>query len=77
MNLLKVWLYLIDNKREVIKTSEIASELQISVDSVKRAKKALEHDIQAIISERRSVIVANGGFRSLGSSIMVKAWLDE
>lgn len=77
MNLLKVWLYLIDNKKEVIKTSEIALELGMSTDSVKRAKKALERDIQAIISKRRTTISANGGYRCLGSSITVKAWLDE
>ena len=77
MNLLKVWLYLIDNKKEVIKTSEIALELGISTDSVKRAKKALERDIQAIISKRRTTTLANGGYRCLGSSITVKAWLDE
>ena len=34
MNLLKVWLYLIDNKQEVIKTSEIAEELGLSKDSM-------------------------------------------
>ncbi|MGN0707488.1 MAG: hypothetical protein ACI4JC_05750 [Faecalibacterium sp.] len=77
MNLLKVWLYLIDNKKEVIKTSEITLELGMSTDSVKRAKKALERDIQAIISKRRTTISANGGYRCLGSSITVKAWLDE
>ena len=77
MNLLKVWLYLIDNKKEIIKTSEIAEELDLSTDSVKRAKKALERDIQAIISKRRTTTSANGGYRCLGSSITVKAWLDE
>lgn len=77
MNLLKVWLYLIDNKKEIIKTSEIAEELDLKPDSVKRAKKALEKDIQAIINKRKTTISANGGYRCLGSSITVKAWLDE
>lgn len=77
MNLLKVWLYLIDNKKEIIKTSEIAEELDLKPDSVKRAKKALEKDIQAIINKRRTTTSANGGYRCLGSSITVKAWLDE
>jgi len=34
MNLLKVWLYLIDNKKEIIKTSEIAEALGISSSTV-------------------------------------------
>ena len=77
INLLKVWLYLIDNKHEIIKTSEIAEELSLSTDIIKRAKKALEQDIQAIVSKRRATLSANGGYRCLGSSITVKAWLDE
>lgn len=50
---------------------------ELSTDSVKRAKKALERDIQAIISKRKTITSANGGYRCLGSSITVKAWLDE
>lgn len=77
MNLLKVWLYLIDNKEEIIKTSEIAEELGLSKDSVKKAKKALERDLHAIISKRKTTVSANDGYRCLGSSITVKAWLDD
>lgn len=77
MNLLKVWLYLIDNKKEIIRTSEIAEELDLKPDSIKRAKKALDKDIQTIVNKRKTIVSANGGYRCLGSSITVKAWLDE
>ena len=77
MNLLKVWLYLIDNKKEIIKTSEIAEALGISQSTVKNAKRALEKDIHAIMSERVTTVSDDGQFRCLGSSVTVTAWLDE
>ena len=77
MNLLKVWLYLIDNKQEVIKTSAVALELGLSKDSVKRAKKALEQDMNAIISKKKAKISENGWYCCLGSSITLNAWVDD
>lgn len=77
MNLLKVWLYLIDNKKEIIKSSEIAEELGLSTDSVKRAKKALEKDMHAIISKRKAIVTESGWFYCLGSSITLNAWVDD
>ena len=77
MNLLKVWLYLIDNKKEIIKTSEIAEALGISQSTVKSAKRALEKDIHAIMSKRITTVSNDGLFRCLGSSVTVTAWLDE
>ena len=77
MNLLKVWLYLIDNKQEVIKTSEIAEELGLSKDSIKRAKKALEQDMNAIISKKKAIIAENGWYCCQGSSITLNAWVDD
>ena len=77
MNLLKVWLYLIDNKEEVIKTSAVAEELNLSKDSVTRAKKALEKDMHAIISKKKAKIAENGWYCCLGSSITLNAWVDD
>ena len=38
MNLLKVWLFLLDNKKEIIKISDITTSLGVSKDIVKRAR---------------------------------------
>lgn len=40
INLLKVWLYLIDNKKEILTTKGIAKELGLSEGVVKRTKQA-------------------------------------
>jgi len=77
INLLKVWLYLIDNKKEILTTKGIAKELGLSEGVVKRTKQALDKDIQTIVNKRKTIVSANGGYRCLGSSITVKAWLDE
>lgn len=77
INLLKVWLYLIDNTCEVITSSEIAAALDISPSSVKRAKKALVNDIGAISSEPITKKSLYGGYMCFGSRISVFAWLDE
>lgn len=75
MNLLKVWLYLIDNKRPVITTAMIAEDLNISESVVKNAKRALVRDIQAVISER-CTHYTDGEYRCEGSAIIARAWLD-
>ena len=77
INLLKVWLYLIDNTCEVITSSEIAAALDISPSSVKRAKKALVNDIGAIHSKPEIKKTKSGSYICLGSTISVFAWLDD
>lgn len=75
MNLLKVWLYLINNKAEILTTAKIAEDLNLSESVVKNAKRALVRDIQAVISERRTRC-ADGEYRCEGSLITAKAWLE-
>ena len=74
---LKVWLYLIDNRREVITSGEIAEALDVSVSSVSRARQVLMNDLNAIQSKTINKQLPDGGFCCLGSNIVVKAWLDE
>ena len=76
IQILKVWLYLCDNKKEIIKTSEIAESLNTSPSTVSRAKKALEQDIGAIVCQTRGE-VWDGRFYCLGQAITVAAWIDE
>ena len=56
---------------------EIAEELGLSKDSIKRAKKALEKDMHAIISKKKATIAENGWYCCLGSSITLNAWVDD
>ena len=74
---LRVWLYLIDNKREIIRSSEIAYALGVSVDMISAAKKVLTDDLHAIVCNRVNKINPDGSFRCLGSNIDVNAWLDD
>lgn len=77
MALLKVLLYLINNEREIIRTSDIAEELGLSTSTVKNAKRALVKDVKAIVSDKQTIIDVSGVYRCLGSTITVRAWLDD
>ena len=74
---LKVWLYLIDNRQEIITSSQIAEALAVSASTVSKAKTVLTRDLEAIKSQRINKHTSDGGFYCLGSSIDVKAWIDE
>ena len=74
---LKVWLYLIDNRQEIITSSQIAEALAVSASTVSKAKTVLTKDLEAIKSQRINKQTSDGGFYCLGSSIDVKAWIDE
>ena len=43
-----------------VRLPEIAEELGLSKGSIKRAKKALEQDMNAIISKKKAIIAENG-----------------
>ena len=60
--MLRVWLYLIDNKREIIRSSEIAHALGVSVDMISAAKKVLTNDLHAIVCNRVNKINSDGSF---------------
>lgn len=72
---LKVWLYLIDNHREVLKSSEIAQCLGVSVSTVSRARQVLI-DMNAIKADKVNLKDALGQIRCLGMTIVVNAWID-
>ena len=77
VNLLKVWLFLIDNKKETLYIHEIATALGISTSTVKRAKSILEHELKAIDSKPVIVKKSDGIYFCLGSSIQALAWIEE
>ena len=74
---LKVWLYLIDNRQEVITSSQIAAALAVSESAVSKARSVLTKDLGAIKSKTVNKQMPDGSFHCLGSSIDVKAWIDE
>lgn len=76
INILKVWLYLIDNQLEVITSSMIAECLNVSVSTVSRAKRVLEKDLNAIQCRKRGTMRGEL-YRCLGQTITVSAWIDE
>lgn len=72
---LKVWLYLIDNHQEVLKSSEIADCLGVSISTVSRARQVLI-DMNAIKADKVNLKDALGQIRCLGMTIVVNAWID-
>lgn len=75
IQVLKLWLYLIDNQEPILKTSEIAAALNVSVSVVKKAKAALQKDIGAIVSQK--VTKKDGDqYHCIGTNIVVTAWVD-
>ncbi len=76
INLLKVWLYLIDLPLECLITSkQIADALDVSESVVKRVKSALCKDIGIIFSKSIHEKNLNGEYRCLGSQITMAAWI--
>lgn len=74
INVLKLWLLLIDNGKKIIKTETIAKELDISRSTVQRAKKTLE-DIGAIKTTNEYYKVTQNIYYRLGQTIDVSAWV--
>ena len=52
--ILRVWLYLIDNQREIITTKDIAADLQLSEKTIGNVKKILVEDLKAIKCTNRA-----------------------
>ncbi|MEA5146565.1 MAG: hypothetical protein VB041_11070, partial [Candidatus Limiplasma sp.] len=63
MALLKVWLFAIQNHKDVVTAKEIAEELSLSVSIVKNAKRALAKDIKAINIQRKTEMIEDGVYR--------------
>ena len=64
---------------ELPDVSWLSSEeaLAVSASTVSKAKTVLTRDLEAIKSQRINKQTSDGGFYCLGSSIDVKAWIDE
>ena len=75
-SVLKVWLFLIDNREDIIKSKDIGNALGISESSVLRAREVLI-GINAIRVNKINIKTSRGGICCLGSRVDVNAWIDD
>lgn len=71
---LKVYLWILDNKEPVITNKQIANDLVLSVSTVCSAKNVLEREYHAIERERITERIGEDRFRNLGQEITPMAW---
>ena len=73
--ILRVWLYLIDNQREIITTKDIAADLQLSEKTIGNVKKILVEDLKAIKCTNRAKKIDERTYIKLGQTIDTFAWI--
>lgn len=71
---LKVFLWIADNKFEVVTNQIIADELRISISTVVSAKNVLERDYEIITKRKVSEKLGDDFFRTLGQELQAAAW---
>lgn len=72
---LRVYLYLVFNTKDIMTNAEIGKDLSISERNVKKAKVVLEKHLKLIITRNRSKKTGKS-YVSLGQSIDCVAWID-
>jgi len=71
---LKVYLWILDNKEPMITNEQIANDLSLSVSTVCSAKNVLEREYNAIDRETITKKIGEDCFRNLGQEITPMAW---
>ena len=71
---LKVFLWIVDNKQAVVTNSLIAAELGCSVSTVVSAKNVLEREYENITKRKVSEKLGADRFRTLGQELAAGAW---
>lgn len=74
VQVLKVFLWVADNKLEVVTNQIIAKDLGISVSTVISAKNVLERDYEIITKRKVSEKLGDDFFRTLGQELQAAAW---
>ena len=74
--ILRVWLYLIDNSKEVIRNADIATDLNMSISTVKRVKSVLVDELHAIKCTNKAKKIGPDTYIRLGQTIDTFAWID-
>lgn len=75
-NVLRVWLYLIDNKKEIITNADIADALDMDSKMVSRIKTILSKELKTIKCVNRAKKISENTFIKLGQTIDTFAWVD-
>lgn len=70
----KVLLWIVDNKEEVITNQDIADDLGISISTIGYAKNVLEKEYDAISRRKVSEKIADGVYLTLGQELTASAW---
>ena len=73
---LKVFLWIAHNKREIVTNKEIAADLGVSVSTVVSAKNVLEREYENI-TKRKVSEKCGDIFISLGQELAASAWWEE
>lgn len=71
---LKVFLWIANNKREIVTNYMIAEDLGISVSTVVNAKNVLEREYENITKKKISEKLGENDFRTLGQELAAGAW---
>lgn len=71
---LKVLLWVCDNKKPVIQNQMIADDLQVSVSTIGYAKNVLEYEYAAICRKKVSEKIGDDFFRTIGQELAASAW---
>lgn len=74
VQVLKVFLWVANNKLEVVTNRNIADELRISISTVVSAKNVLERDYEIITKRKVSEKLGDDFFRTLGQELQAAAW---
>ena len=74
---LKVYVWICDNRNPEVTNAMIAADLNISVDTIGLAKNVLERDYQAIWREIIKDTLPDGSKRNVGQILSAKAWWSE
>ena len=74
---LKVYVWICDNRNPEVTNAMIAADLNISVDTIGLAKNVLERDFQAIWREIIKNTLPDGSKRNVGQMLSAKMWWSE
>lgn len=74
VQVVKVFLWIADNKSEVVTNQIIADELRISISTVISAKNVLEREYEIITKRKVSEKLGDDFFRTLGQELQAAAW---
>lgn len=68
-NVLKVFVWIHQNRAPLITNADIARELNISTDTITSAKNVLDKDFHSIIREIEKITLADGSKRNIGQRL--------